>query len=261
MAIKTHMTSLAPRREQFKKEIRLLSRGAGNRTAWPDGKLIVYPWDSSVDDFILSAARQGTGRNLLFDVLARICNLNGGSVDDFYSDEVNIVLLTSRSLTTDGYVYYKSICPNPACGQTADEKVKVPEELEPIAAKEPGWTGFDIIKLPECGDFVQIRPLQIKDEKLILDRKADQKASLSDTILRILMHIQAVGTDPNTLGKPDTLDELLMWYNALPPKDCKELDDQERANSPHLNTALPHKCQACGKQFDHMLTFDQEFFR
>lgn len=255
------MTTLTPRREQFKKEIQLLSRGAGNRAAWPDGKLTVYPWDSTIDDFILNAARTGKGRSLLFDVMAQICNLNGATVDDFYSDELNTVLLTSRSLSTDGKIRYESTCSNPSCGAKADESIKVPEELEPIAAKASDWLGFDRITLPDCRDIVQIRPLQIRDEKILLDRKADQKAVISDTILRVLMHIQAVGTTIDDLGKPETLEELLVWYNALSPKDCKFLDEQERVHSPHLNTAIPHKCSQCGKDFTHILTFDQDFFR
>lgn len=261
MAIKTHMTSMAPRREQFKKEIQLLSRGAGNRTAWPDGKLTVFPWDSSVDDHILNAARKGGGRNLLFEVLERICNLNGGDLDDFYSDEVNMVLLVSRSLTSDGIILYKSTCLNATCANVTDEHIKVPEELEPVAAKAENWPGYDRIKLPVCGDLVQIRPLQIRDEKILLERKADQRLALSDTVLRIVMHVQAVGIDEASLGKPETLEELVTWYNALHPKDSKFLDEQERAHSPHLNTAIPHKCDVCGKEFTHLLSFDQDFFR
>jgi len=261
MAIRTNMTSLAPRREQFKKVITLLSGGAGDRIAWKDGKLTVFPWDSSIDDFILSAARKGGGRNLLFDVCEQVCDLNGGSLDNFYSDELNMVLLTSRSLTTDGYVLYKSNCPNPGCGAQADEKIKVPDELEPVAVKAADWSGYDLITLPHCGDMVQIRPLQLRDEKILLDRKADQRAILPDSILRILMHVEAVGISKETLGKPDTLEQLTIWYNALHPKDSKFLDEQERAHAPHLNTAIPHRCSACGKEFTHILSFDQDFFR
>lgn len=263
MAIKTHMTKLTPRREQFKKVIQLISNGAGNRNAWPNGQLTVYPWDSSIEDFILSAARKGGGRNLLFDVLERICDLNGASLDDFYSDEVNTILLVSRSLTSDGVVGYVCECPNPACGNKTDEHIRVPDELEPVGIKSASWPGYDRIKLPVCGDWVQIRPLQIKDERILLERKSDQRSNLSDTVLRILLHIQAVSDDEATLSTatPDTLEQLVTWYNALHPKDSKFLDDQERANSPHLNTAIPHKCEACGREFTRILNFDQDFFR
>ena len=261
MAIRTNLVSMVPRKEKFKKVIQLLSRGAGNPTAWPEGKLTIFPWDSSVDDFILNAARKGGGRNILFDVMERICDLNGASLDDFYSDEVNTVLLVSRSLANDGVILYKSTCLNPACGVVSDEQIKVPDELEPVAEKAENWPGFDVIKLPVCGDCVQIRPLQIRDEKILLARKADKKAAVSDTVLRIVMHVQAVGTDKDSMGKPETLEELVTWYSALHPKDSKYLDEQERAHSPHLNTAIPHQCETCGKEFAHTLTFDQDFFR
>lgn len=260
MALKTNLKSLAPRREAFKKELILLSKGAGNRQAWPGGKLTVYPWDSNVDDLIINGAKRGGPRNLLFEVLDKVCDLRG-AMDDFYSDEINLVLLASRAQASSGHIVYTATCPNPACGSQEQHTVSVPDELEPIAEKTESWPGYDDVRLPESGDHVRVHPLKIKDEKLLSERKPEQRALVPDSILRILMHISAVSADGTDWGQPGALDELVTWYNALSPTDAKHLEREQRNLSPHANALMEHKCDVCSRQYTHLLTFDTDFFR
>ena len=102
MAIKTNLKSLAPRRQVYKREITLLSHGYNNQKAWPDGKLTVYPWDNTIDQWLVDNLRRLSRQDLVYGLLKNCCDLNGGPVDDFIADEINVVLLVSRALTTDG---------------------------------------------------------------------------------------------------------------------------------------------------------------
>jgi len=257
MPIKTNLKSMTPRRQAFKKTITLPSHGFSNPQAWPDGQLSVYPWDSSVDDFLLDNNRKSAARqNILFELVAMLCDLNGGKLDDFVADETNIVLLVSRALAQDSTIVYTSVCPY--CNAKEQEKVKVPDELEKVSEKLPGYTGVDLITLPDCKDVVKVRPLLIKDERIVLERPAADRAKISDNTLRNLLRIVTIND-----STPDNVAELKTWYEALPPKDARHLEEQARELSPHLNTLIPHVCANpnCGREFKHNLTFDQDFFR
>lgn len=256
MPIKTNLKSLTPRRQQYKKEITLLSHGYNNPTAWPGGKLTVFPWDNSIDQWLLDNVRKLTKAELVYGLLKHCCDLNGGSLDDFIAEEINLVLLVSRALSTDGIVVYTSQCP--FCGAKKQEKIKVPDELEKLGEKSPEYVGFDEIVLPVVQDKVKIRPLMVKDERIIIERDDDRKKAVPDTELRTLMRIVDINE-----SKPDSHEELLTWFRALHSKDAKFLEDEGRRLTPHLNTNIPHVCDEieCARKFTHPITFDQEFFR
>ena len=256
MPIKTNLKSLVPRRQQYKREITLLSHGYSNPAAWPDGKLTVFPWDNSIDQWLLDNLRKSNKQELVFGLLRHCCDLNGGNVDDFVGDEINVVLLVSRALSTDGVVMYTSVCPY--CSAKKQETIRVPEQLEKIGEKTADYPGFDSITLPVIADVVKIRPLLVRDEKLIINREDEKKKVVPDAELRTLMRVVAIND-----SKPDTLDELVIWFRALHAKDSKFLEDKGREITPHLNTNVPHVCDDpdCGKTFNFPLTFDQEFFR
>lgn len=245
---------MLPRREAYKREIKLLSRGFSAPTAWPDGKITIYPWDSDVDAYLLEASKEGRG-NLLFGMLEKVCNLNGASVDQFVFSEINAVLLLSRALQFDGAVEYESRCP--ACQTTARERIKIPEELMPIGEKVTGYPGYDDVYLPDSTDTVRIRPLLVRDHKKIEDRlKNEEWNKFTERHLQILLPIVSIGGGP-----PDTIEEAHRWYSALSPGDARLLELEENENSPHLENRIPHKCSKCRTEFQHMLMFDQEFFR
>lgn len=256
MPIKTNLKSLTPRRQQYKREITLLSHGYNDQTAWPDGKLTVFPWDNSIDQWLIDNARRLTKQELVYGLLKHCCDLNGGKLDKFVADEINLVLLVSRALSSDGVVVYTSVCP--FCGAKKPEQIKVPDELEKVGEKSADYPGFDTITLPMIQDVVKVRPLLVEDEKTILDRKDEDKKVVPDSELRTIMRVKAINE-----SKPDTLEELVTWFRALHAKDAKFLEDKGREITPHLNTNIPHVCDDtdCGRKFTYPLTFDQEFFR
>lgn len=256
MPIKTNLKTTTPRRQAYKREIQLLSHGYSNPNAWPNGKLIVYPWDDAIDRWMVDNVRRLSKQELIWGLLKVCADLNGGSVDDFVADEINVVLMVSRALTTDGTVVYNATCPY--CGAKKQEKLRIPDELEKVGEKSTDYPGYDDVTLPVIKDVVRLRPLLVKDEKVILGRKDEDKKMLPDTELRILMRIVSVGE-----SAPDSLDELVRWYRALPPQDAKFLEEQGRKITPHLNTSIPHICDEpdCGQKFNQLLTIDTEFFR
>lgn len=256
MPIKTHLKSMTPRRQQYKREITLLSHGYTNQQAWPDGKLTIYPWDNTIDQYLVENVRKQSKQELVFSLLRLCCDLNGGKIDDFVADEINVVLLVSRALSSDGVVVYTARCPH--CGATKEETIKVPDELEKVGEKSTDYPGFDIITLPASTDVIKVRPLLVVDEKAIIGRDDLKRKEVSDAELRTLMRVVAIND-----SKPDTLEELVVWFRALHAKDAKMLEDKGRELTPHLNTVVPHVCDDadCGKKFNFPLNFDQEFFR
>lgn len=247
---------MAPRRQQYKREITLVSHGFNNPAAWPDGKITVYPWDNAIDQWLVDNVRKYAKQDLVYGLLGYCCDLNKGSVDDFVADEINVVLLVSRALTTEGIVTYNSVCPY--CGVKKQEKIKVPDELEKVGEKTAGYPGFDTITLPMVNDVVMLRPLLVRDEKVISGRTDETRKIIPDAELRTVMRVVSIND-----SKPDTLDELVIWFRALHARDAKFLEDEGRRITPHLNTNIPHVCDEteCGRTFTHTLTFDQEFFR
>jgi len=254
MAIRTNLKSLVPRRDAYKREITLLSRGYTSPTAWPGGKLTVYPWDNEVDDWFVENARKLTKEELIFSLFERCCNLNGGRLDDFVADEINLILLVSRARLANDHIRYTSVCPH--CGAKKDETIAIPDELEPVGVKEPDYPGFDVFTLPDVQDVVKVRPLLVKDERAIVGRPTVERARVPDTLLRTLMRVVTINDT-----RPDALEELIQWFRALSPADSKFLEKEGRRITPHLNTAVPHKCDECLKTFDHVLDLGQEFFR
>jgi hypothetical protein len=246
---------MAPRRQAYRREITLLSHGY-NSPAWAGGKLVVYPWDNVVDQWLIENLRRLTKQELVYGLLQICCDLNGGKIDDFVADEINVVLLVSRALSTDGVVMYTSVCPH--CGFKHAEKIKVPDELEKVGEKAADYPGFDTITLPTVQDAVKLRPLLVKDEKTIINRDSLQKQSVPDAELRTIMRVVSINDTTAT-----TLEELTTWFRALHPTDSKFLEEEGRKITPHLNTNIPHVCDDpdCGRKFTHPVTFDTEFFR
>lgn len=252
MAIRTNLKSLQPRRDVFKRSISLLSGGFSCRNAWPDGKITVYPWDTEIDAFLMKQTRQG-GKNVLFDLLPLVCEMNGAPVGRFVLSELSAILLFSRALQHGGQVEY--IAPCPRCHYQARETVTVPDDLEVVAQKDVTYTGSDTLILPDCQDTVRYRPLLIEDSQAIQAR-LETDNSIDERMLGILYPIVSVND-----GKPDTVEELHEWYRAISPSDAVMLEKAQVDNSPHLNTSLKHVCDKCSHSYEHSISFDQEFFR
>lgn len=254
MAFQSKMKSMAPRRVQFQKRIRLISGGYSKPDAFPDGEITVFPWDANIDDWLSERVRKGDRNTVLFDLCGKLCDLNGCPINLFVMGDVNTVLLVSRSLRFSGVVEYECQCPS--CQNITRESIMVPDELGKVGEKAVGYPGFDLITLPECQDEVGIRPLLVGDEIAILNRESASKALVTDTILHIVAPVVSING-----GKPDSQEDVLRWYQALSPGDAQELEDKENQLYPHLDSNLPHVCDQCRTRFKHKLDFTSEFFR
>lgn len=250
MAIKSNLPSLVPARDRFKREITLLSHGFSNPTAWPDGKLIVYPWGNEVDDFLLQRSRKGRKDSILFDLLPKICDMNGGKIEEFVVSEVISVLLVSRSISRDNKLELRLSCTE--CSNEFQEELKVPEQLERVGEKSPDYLGYDLITLP-CKDVVKMRPLLVRDSMLIMSRT---NRDVSDRIAGIITGITAIND-----STPDDMMELVTWFKALPPRDAEVLEEQQDKLSPHLSTEVGVQCPKCSAEFLHRFSLDESFFR
>jgi hypothetical protein len=244
---------MIPRRQAYKREITLMSHGFSNPTAWPGGKITVYPWDSDIDSWVGDPKRDAK-QNLIYGLLEKVVELNGAKADDVVFGEVNALLLLSRAIQYSGNMAYESQCPY--CQHKREETIVIPDDLEPLGAKDASYPGYDEIKLPICGDIVRIRPLRVGDHRKIEERDAEAKEALPDRIMFILLPVVSIGG-----GEPETREELLLWYRALHPEDAHFIETEEERLTPHLNNAIPHTCDACTRAFTQILMFDQKFFR
>jgi len=257
MPLKSNITDRRHRREKFKREITLISGGFAKPDAFPGGKITVYPWDSSVEAWLTDVAIKATGPDrdrILYDLMTRICNLNGCPLDDFVVGDVNTVLMVSRSIGNMNQIQYLVICPK--CGHEETCKILIPDELKPVGKKSPEYPGYDTVILDDCKDAVDIRPLRIKDELAITGRPPEQKQQISNHTAHVIGPVISVNKT-----QPDSILELLEWFNSLSPHDAKQLEEAIDAHTPHLSQDLIQKCDECGTVWKHRLLLDQDFFR
>lgn len=257
MPIKSNVTDRRSRREKYKTEITLISGGFASPDAFPGGKITVYPWDSSVDAWLTDTASKAVGterERLLYDLMSKVCNLNGCPLEEFVLGDVNTVLMVSRSLASKAVIHYVTVCPK--CSHESTEKVQVPDELKSIGQKVSGYPGTDLITLKECGDNVEIRPLRIRDELAISTRTIEERQRINNHVAHLIAPVVSVNG-----GQPDRIDEILEWYSALPLTDAQQLEEAIDQLTPHLSQELLHKCDDCGHVYTHRLVMDQEFFR
>lgn len=250
MAIKTNLQSLAPAREKFKKEITLLSRGYSMPDKLPGGVVTVYPWDQSVDDWVIKSLRTVPVDRISFEVVKKLIGLE--KVDSMPVGDVVTILLVARALARDSSLNYDSKCP--ACSHSEPVKLMVPDNLEKISEKPADYPGWDEIVLPVCKDKVRLRPLLVRDEIGILERPENEK--VSKKLMRAVAALVAVGE-----GQAESAEEAIQYFNALPPADFGYYTDQMEKLTPHLGTEIKHKCAACGHEYSHDLNLDADFFR
>lgn len=260
MPIKSNITDRRHRSEKYKREITLISGGLANPSAFPNGKITVYPWDSNIDNWLSENAstRVGPERDrLMFDLLAKLCNLNGCPLEEFCLGDVNTVLLVARSISERNKIIYVTTCPS--CGAEDQGELNVPDDMVPVGQKKAAeYKGFDEVTLEDSKDVVAVRPLRIRDTLTILGREPETKKRLDDRLAHDIAPIVSInGT------QPDRIEELVEWHNSLPPHDVKQLENFIEANNPHLSMSVAHQCenQLCRHVYEHKLAIDQEFFR
>lgn len=254
MAIKTNLQSMEPSRERLKRSIKLISGGYYAKDKLPGGTLTVYPWDTTVDAWMMDQFRNNPRPTILWEVVAKLCLLNGLKVEDMTVGDAYTVLLVARAVRSKNILQYTSKCPS--CGDTATEHLAVPDDLEKVAEKAPNYPGWDDVTLPESKDVVRVRPLFVKDSVAIAERTPEQKRDISESLASTLCCITSVGG-----GSPDSYSELATWYAALDPADVTFLEKEQARLSPRLSQVIKHKCAECKTEFNHTISFDQEFFR
>lgn len=260
MAIKSNRQTFVPARQAYKQEITLLSHGYHNKTAFPGGKITVFPWDKDVDEWIAQRVRKPRKERLLWELLSKLCNLNGSKVEDFLLGDLNTVLLVSRAIVHKNTVSYQPVCEH--CATPGErEAIQVPDELEKVGEKTEDYIGWDEIELPESKDRVRLRPLRVQDEIDISNRDKKFKEMVSEDLAHLLAAIVEIGNSSGEFGQPENIQEVLMWYEALHPQDKAYLDAQQQMMFPHLDTTIYHTCETCGKEYEHKLSLDTNFFR
>lgn len=253
MPIKTKLTDLTPSRTTLKKEIQVLSHGYYTADKWPDGNVTVYPWDSYIDSAFLRKVETQNAELAIYDILPRVCTLNGMPLDDVLIGDAQTILLVARAARKACKVEVSVPLDS---GKMQAFTINIPDGLERIAEKSANYVGYDNITLPVCEDVVALRPLTIGDERAVLSRADTERAQLPDRILRVLRSIVSVGD-----GKPDNPEELITYWKALTPQDQSYIFDQQDLLYPHLNNTVTFVDTETKKSFKYVLDLDSKFFR
>ena len=254
MPIKTNLKDLTPRRDRFAKKVKLLSGGYSCPEAFPNGEITVFPWDYNIDSWLQEGRTGKQAETLLFDLLKKVVDLNGCPLERFVAGDVLMLLMFSRSIQNDCKIEYVSICPH--CANEELNEITLPDELRPVGVKAVDYKGYDEVTLPDIKDVLTIAPLTVGEEKSILTRTAESKKLATDTTARIVSAIKKInGEDVGSMV------ELLQWFNAIPPKDVKFVEDRVNEVTPHLDLDLPHKCDRCQSMYEWPLIVGPEFFR
>jgi hypothetical protein len=250
MPIKSNLQSLAPAREKFKKEITLLSRGYSMPDKIPGGKVTVFPWDQSVDDWIIKALRKTPIEQIPFEAAKKLIGLD--KIDRMPVGDVITILLVARAIARDSSLHYDSKCP--ACGHVEAISLAVPDNLEKVSEKPDNYPGWDEIEMPVCKDKVKLRPLLVQDEVSILERP--ENATPTRKMARAVAALVAVND-----SQAETPQEALQYFEALPPHDFSYYSEMMEKLSPHLGTEIKHKCVSCSHEFVQDLNINADFFR
>ena len=162
--------------------------------------------------------------------------------------------MTSRAIANASCVKYITVCPK--CKEEDSSEIHVPDELKPIGQKAADYKGYDTVTLDESKDIIDVRPLRVRDELGISTRTPAQRQAISSHIAHLIAPVVSInGT------QPDRVEELLEWFEALPPHAAEQLEKFIEDNSPHFDQEIPHKCDNCGNLWNFSLVLDENFFR
>jgi len=252
MAIKTKLASLTPARERCKRTITLLSHGYYAKTAFPNGDIEVFPWDSYADDILLSS-REDLKLKALYSLIPRLCNLNGCKATAMLAGDAMTVLLVSRSFRTACMTQVSTVN---SVGKKVSITVKIPDNLERVGEKDPGYAGVDVITLPDAGDEIGLRPLTIGDEITVEEMKSGKYAEHPADALRFITGLVHVGN-----GEVEDPEEALAYWNALSvPDQLHAVAEQDRL-SPHLSNTATAVDITTGQEIKVTLNLGYDFFR
>lgn len=251
MAIKTNISG-TPSRELLKTEITVLSHGYYTNGRWPDGKITVFPWDSYTDDLLLRRVRDNASDVALYDLLPRLCTLNGVPLNSILVGDAQTILLVSRAARKS----CKIMLSYTSQGKTKDTQIIIPDQLSKIAEKSADYPGYDTIILPDAKDEIALRPLTIGDMKSVYSRTDDEKIQLPNKIMSALIAIMTVGG-----SKPDNPEELQHYWDAITPTDQQYIYDQQDALYPHLSDTVELVDTDTNEKYSFKIDLDSKFFR
>lgn len=262
MAIKSHVKDIPTAKARFKREIALISGGYVDRTAFPEGKITVFPWGNDAEEFIVAKSRGKKKQNIVFDLFPKLCDLNGCNPDSFLAGEALLVLMISRAITRNSVISLNLTCPE--CDHSWVQEVIVPDNLEKIGEKPENYPGYDTFQLKESEDFVLMRPLTVGDQKDIMGRPAHLRI-IPDHIAELLTAVQSVAsTEEEVISgqfKADSALELYEWYQRLSPMDASALGKKLYEITPQLSGKLTVECPECKHEFIREIDINEEFFR
>jgi len=214
----------------------------------------VYPWDIRADDeWIIINERNPRAK--MYELIPKVADLNGASVDELFIGDASTILLVARSLRHNSLLTLSPTCP--ACKrQNAQVNVAIPAQLQKISEKPDGWPGTDTVTLPESRDEVTIRPLRVRDENEIELNVNSGLSKIPILTAHLLTGVVAVGG-----GEPDKFEELFTWFNALKASDQAFLRESVDELHPRLDNEIAFKCDFCEKPFSVSVDLTKSFFR
>lgn len=254
MAIKTNIKDFRPTREKFSKSIRLLSGCFTTRKFFPQGEVTIYPWDSTMDEWVVQN-KTTDSHDFLIQAVKRVTALGTCPIGQMVFGDLHTILLVSMAMRNKSVYVHNPKCAS--CGFVHPEDIiQVPEGLTMVGKKEMDFSGVDEFTLDDCGDVVAIRPLTVADILKIDQRNEIEKATLSDARAQLIWGVVSIGG-----GAPETLDEVNTWYLALSPSDQSLFDLNRQELEPHLSEEVKYKCDKCHAEFSVTLQLDTNFFR
>lgn len=251
MPLKSKLPSLTPASERLKKSITLISHGYSLKPEIQDGVITVYPWDSEVSQWVISAERGSNDYDFIIRVAKKLLRCPDAVLHKMVASELLVVMLVARSLVNSGNLSYTAKCPHCKAVQ-AKSQVTVPDNLGKIGEKENDYRGWDEVTLPESGDAVKLRSPLVLD---VINAFSKGIKDVSETGLLNAVSIMAVN---DTM--PDDFNELVKYYLALPPNDASFIRKYMNDHSPALDTKIPHECDQCNKPFSYDLALSYDFF-
>lgn len=256
MPIKTNLTDLTPSANRFKQDITLPSGGFSNPTAFPAGKLTVYPWDMNTSEWMATATKTNE-LSFMTQLVARLTHLPVDTVKTMVSSELPLVTMVSRALTfADNRVQFVAVCPH--CSTVQPKvSIQIPNALEKVGVKEANYQHDEVI-LPVSKDVVTTRPVTVSEEEAARGRSERFQKVLGNAEATALAAVRTIGG-----GTPDSQDELIRWYKALSPADTESLLAEISKLNPGVDSDVKIQCEhtTCGRVFTYSLNLATDFFR
>lgn len=212
-----------------------------------------------MDEWVATSkdSRSSDYAQFLLDIVKRLVNFGDCPPQNLCYGDATLVMMVARSLRNKGQYSLEPKCTNPKCGHTnATEYIRIPEDLEVLGHKSLDYLGFDEITLPDSQDTVVIRPTTLGDVIRLANRTEMEKATVTETRAGLLWNIASVGG-----GKPDSMDELNAWYNALSPSDQVYISQTREKLEPQLSNRINFECEKCKEEFSVEIPLNSEFFR